>query len=207
MAKDDGEQMMILRSILLWAAALSIGFGSGFYTATQFAKADKLEALETQNERHEQTISALKRESIASVRRTIQQAREIASIDAEITSVVLRELEDENAKANRVERELSKLHKVVVHQQACSDIGNAHLSNAAVWLLNDARAPSGANNPGGEAAVRASAKVSDDSGQTPSTITVRRELIEHASCATEYNKLMNRHNALIDRLEKVNAKK
>lgn len=196
--------MILLKRVLLWVIIGSAGFGTGFYTSSQFEKAHKLKSLQIEKQMREKQIEELDEKWRARLNNAIKEAEKLASIDAELTSEILRDLENENEKAQRIERALSTIPNVASHNEACSDIGNVNLSNGSLRLLNDARAP--ASEDGGDReAVSSSARATANEGRAATSITVRQELIEHADCATRYNKLMTRYNKLVEWHEKTDS--
>lgn len=168
-------------TLIMLLIAFVAGCGITWYTLTAFYKADTADtlsvALELRNE---------------AIRDTIERGDEIRRLD-------LIEFEKQLAQA-KVSSVVTKTitEEVIVYVPETND---CNYSFGAIGLLNIARQPWLGSSL---ATLPTTAGLSDETLRTTSSFTQRDEVKAHAACATQYNDLAVKHDALIDWLEKIN---
>jgi hypothetical protein len=186
-----------MRTILVYGALSVALFGAGFYTATKFSEAEQAEMLKEKvksiEDAHRIEVSILRTEMRERVKRAIAESERIMAINDEINSSILKELEENYERSERVQQRLRASTEHLLAQTSCNP-SNTYLSKFSIGLLNEARGYSGARGQ----KLPSTTKLIDAEGRKASKTSIEGEILNHADCAARYNKLMIEHNKMID---------
>jgi hypothetical protein len=188
----------ILLDIVIAMALVGAGFGSGYYTKGKFDKADQV-AQVTQVVKDQQKARGDDAVNVADSQQKSAELDRKIDAGADETQSTKKEIKKYAPRAdvrpNHVQPETGA---EVPRQPSVCPPDFSFLSRGELWLLDGVR-------QGGRRTADYAAGRSDEEGRTPSDVS-RPEFIDgDIEAVGQYNELKERHNALVEYVERMQA--